>query len=70
MDEQTSFLGTARSFLAGVAALALVACLSGVHAQGLPKATPEQVGLSSQRLNSVSEWLRSEVGQKKIPGAR
>jgi len=22
-----------------------------------------------QRLNSVSEWLRSEVGQKKIPGA-
>ena len=58
MDEQTKFLGKTGSFLAGLAALGLLACLSGVHAQGLPKATPEQVGLSSQRLNSISDWLR------------
>ena len=69
MDERTSFFGNARSLSTGLAALGLLACLSAVQAQGLPKAAPEQVGLSSQRLSSVSDWLRSEVGQKKIPGA-
>jgi len=69
MDEQTNIPAKAGSFLAGLAALGLAACLSGVHAQGLPKTAPEQVGLSPQRLNSIGDWLRSEVAQKKIPGA-
>jgi CubicO group peptidase (beta-lactamase class C family) len=69
MNERTSFFGNARSLSTGLATLGLLACLSAVQAQGLPKATPEQVGLSSQRLSSISDWLRSEVGQKKIPGA-
>ena len=47
----------------------LQACSSWVQAQGLPSAKPEQVGLSSERLARVSEWLRGEVAQKKIPGA-
>ena len=69
MDQQTSFLGNARSLLAGLTTLGLLACLSAVQAQGLPKATPEQAGLSSQRLSSISDWLRAEVAQKKVPGA-
>ena len=69
MDEQTSFFGRAGSRLAGLAALGLLACLPGVQAQGLPKAAPEQVGLSPQRLSNISQWLGAEVAQKKIPGA-
>ena len=69
MDENKTFRGNTRSLLARVAGAALAACLSTVHGQGLQTATPEQVGLSSQRLSSISDWLRSEAGQKKIPGA-
>ena len=65
MDEQTSFLGNRRALLTALATFGLLACLSAVQAQGLPKATPEQVGLSSQRLSSVSDWLRSEVEPEK-----
>ena len=38
-------------------------------AQGLPTAKPEQVGLSSERLERVSRALRSEIEAGKIPGA-
>ena len=69
MNSQPTPFYNARSARAGAAALALLVGLSAAHAQGLAKATPEEVGLSSQRLGSVSAWLRAEVEQKKIPGA-
>ena len=40
-----------------------------LHAQGLPTVKPDEVGLSSQRLAGIGSWLRTEVAQKKIPGA-
>jgi CubicO group peptidase (beta-lactamase class C family) len=52
-------VGIAASLLAG----------GGVCAQGLPTAKPEQVGMSAQRLARVSEVLKQEVEQGKLPGA-
>jgi CubicO group peptidase (beta-lactamase class C family) len=39
-------------------------------AQGIPQAsTPEEVGLSKERLQRISAWLQTDVDQKVIPGA-
>ena len=59
MNKRTHVFPNTRSVSAALATLGLLLCLSDVRAQGLPRATPEQVGLSSQRLGAVSEWLRS-----------
>jgi len=41
-----------------------------VSAQGIPKAsTPEEVGLSKERLQRISAWLQTDVDKKVIPGA-
>jgi CubicO group peptidase (beta-lactamase class C family) len=46
----------------------LVASIAG--AQTIPQAsTPEQVGLSKERLQRISAWLQSDVEKKVIPGA-
>jgi len=39
------------------------------QAQSLPVATPEQVGLSSERLNKITATLRGDVEKGVIPGA-
>ncbi len=39
------------------------------RAQGLPTAKPEDVGLSSERLERVTRALQSEIEAGKIPGA-
>jgi len=39
------------------------------HAQGLPTAKPEQVGLSSERLGRLMTTLRNDVEKGEIPGA-
>jgi CubicO group peptidase (beta-lactamase class C family) len=51
--------------------LALMACatLSQARAQGLPTATPEEVGLSSERLQRVGKALQGEIDAKRIPSA-
>ena len=50
--------------------LVSVVLLSGiVWAQSRPTAKPEEVGLSSERLERVSRALRSEIEAGKIPGA-
>jgi CubicO group peptidase (beta-lactamase class C family) len=52
--------------------LAMLLCLSTValaQAQGLPSAKPEQVGLSTDRLNMVTARLRADVEKGIIPGA-
>jgi CubicO group peptidase (beta-lactamase class C family) len=38
-------------------------------AQPLPVATPESVGLSSQRLEKITNTFKQEVAQGKLPGA-
>ena len=52
-----------------IALLALCPLVGALHAQGLPTARPDEVGLSPQRLSAVSDWLRGEVAKKAIPGA-
>jgi CubicO group peptidase (beta-lactamase class C family) len=46
----------------------LVASIAG--AQGIPQATsPEEVGLSKERLQRISAWIQTDVDNKVIPGA-
>jgi CubicO group peptidase (beta-lactamase class C family) len=55
-----------------VALLTLVSLLSltaAAWAQGLPTTKPQEVGLSSDRLQRVSQALRSEIEAGKVPGA-
>ena len=41
----------------------------GAGATGLPSAKPEQVGLSSERLDRIAQTLRADVEKGRIPGA-
>jgi CubicO group peptidase (beta-lactamase class C family) len=55
-----------------MAFLAILLCLSTValaQAQSLPSAKPEQVGLSTERLNKVTAMLKADVEKGIIPGA-
>jgi len=58
-----------RRSVALVTLISLVVFTTQVWAQGLPTAKPEQVGLSSERLDRVSRALRGEIEAGKIPGA-
>jgi CubicO group peptidase (beta-lactamase class C family) len=58
-----------RRLVALVTLLSLVVFTTTAWAQGLPTAKPEQVGLSSERLERVSRALRSEIEAGKFPGA-
>jgi len=53
---------------AWAAAMCLLAS-AWTAAQPLPTARAEEVGLSSERLNRIGSWIRSEVDAKRIPGA-
>ena len=56
--------------LAAIVTVISVVLLAGtIGAQGLPTAKPEQVGLSSERLERVSRALRGEIEAGKFPGA-
>jgi CubicO group peptidase (beta-lactamase class C family) len=55
--------------VAFVALLSLVLFIPTAWAQGLPTVKPEQVGVSSERLERVSRVLRGEIEVGKIPGA-
>ena len=48
---------------------AFVSHVPVAQAQALPTAKPEAVGMSTERLNRVGDWMRNEVAQKRIPGA-
>ena len=52
-----------------VTLLGVVLLVGHVSAQGLPAARPEQVGLSSERLERLSRALRGEIEAGKFPGA-
>ena len=52
--------------------LAVLLCLvttATAWAQSLPSAKPEQVGLSSERLQRITDTLKADVDKKIIPGA-
>ncbi len=50
-------------------AILFISAFLHLHAGDLPKAKPEEVGLSSQRLAMITEVLKADVDSKKIPGA-
>ncbi len=52
-----------------VTLVSVVLCTTIAWAEPLPTAKPEQVGLSSERLERVSRALRNEIEAGKIPGA-
>lgn len=54
--------------LLATALLYLIAAVT-VEAQSLPSAKPEQVGLSSERLQRITSTLKADVDKRVIPGA-
>ena len=46
-----------------------LAAIGTVQAQALPTASPESVGMSSQRLDKLTALLQQDVADKKLPGA-
>lgn len=57
-----------KRFVSVVLSVAIILSASIVGAQ-LPSAPPQEVGLSSERLGRLSQALKSEVEQGKLPGA-
>ena len=57
-------ISTAAALLASIFVFAAAA-----SAQDLPKASPESVGLSSERLNLIATTVQKEIDQKHIAGA-
>jgi len=47
----------------------LLAFAVGVPAQDLPAAKPAEVGLSAERLDQITSWLRDQSAKNVIPGA-
>ena len=47
----------------------LLVFATGVRAQDLPLAKPADVGLSAERLERITQWLRDETAKGVIPGA-
>src|SRR5262245_26674344 len=58
-----------RRLIAMVTLVSVLVLTVGAWAQGLPTAKPEEVGLSSERLQRVSRALLNEIEAGKIPGA-
>ncbi len=48
--------------------LPMALCSGLLSAQPLPQAKPEEVGLSSERLARVGQWLQAEIDAKRVPG--
>src|SRR5262250_4000350 len=55
--------------VAVVALLGWILTAAMAWADALPTATPEEVGLSSQRLARVTEVVKSEIAKGRYPGA-
>jgi CubicO group peptidase (beta-lactamase class C family) len=55
-----------------VVVMCLLACaapVAGLRADGLPKATPESVGMTSQRLARIATALKADIDNGRMPGA-
>jgi CubicO group peptidase (beta-lactamase class C family) len=53
----------------GLSVALLLALAAGVPAQELTAAKPADVGLSAERLDRITSWLREESTKGTIPGA-
>jgi CubicO group peptidase (beta-lactamase class C family) len=53
----------------GAILIALVQSSAVAWAELLPAAQPEQVGLSSERLERIAHWLKADIDNGQIPGA-
>jgi CubicO group peptidase (beta-lactamase class C family) len=58
-----------RSFGVFVGAVVLVTTAAAAWAEALTPAQPEEVGLSSQRLEKIGQVFKQEIAQGKLPGA-
>lgn len=58
-----------RAAAASVAVLCALSWSAQALARDLPAAKPESVGMSSERLARIGQWLKADVDAKKIPGA-
>jgi len=58
-----------RMTTAAACAVLVAAFAVRVHAVALPRATPESVGMSSQRLARIAAALEADIGQGRMPGA-
>ena len=47
----------------------LLALAANVAAQDLPAAKPAEVGLSAERLDRITDWLKADIAKGTIPGA-
>src|SRR5258707_9195057 len=57
------------SFRILAAAFGLLACSAAFAADPLPRAKPEEAGLSSERLARISAVLKADIEAGRIPGA-
>jgi len=48
---------------------ALMLTAVSLHAQELPRATPESVGMSSPRLTRIADALKNDIDNGRMPGA-
>ena len=53
----------------GLSFALLLALAANVPAQELPAAKPADVGLSAERLDRITQWLRDDIAKGTIPGA-
>ena len=58
-----------RATTAAVCAVLMAAFGIQVHAEALPRATPESVGMSSQRLARIAAALKEDIDKGRMPGA-
>jgi CubicO group peptidase (beta-lactamase class C family) len=58
-----------RTLIRLVVFMLLVSTASVAWAQSLPSAKPDEVGLSSERLDRVGQALKAEIANGKLPGA-
>ena len=56
-----------RMTTAAACAVLVAAFTVRVHAEALPRATPESVGMSSQRLARIAAALKADIDQGRCP---
>jgi CubicO group peptidase (beta-lactamase class C family) len=53
----------------GLVCVFIIGFAAFVSAQGLPRATPESVGMSSERLDRINQYMKAEIERGEIVGA-
>src|SRR5215831_19119040 len=58
-----------KRMIGALAAVLVFLASNGAWSQSLAPAKPEEVGLSTQRLERVAQFFKQEIDQGRIPGA-